>query len=121
MRSVGRSLLTNVGVAALIAASVCGGVALCGPVARAQTAPVPWRRTETREPCSSVNVVRNPYFGETHAHTNLSIDAVIGDVRSGPREAYTFAKGGTIDLAPYDASGKATELVNESETLPIRI
>ena len=108
MRSVDRSFVTNVGVAAVIAATVCGGVSLCGSVAQAQTAPVLWSRTETRAPCSSFNVLRTPYFGETHSHTGLSIDAVIGDDRSGPREAYTFAKGGVIDLPPYDASGKAT-------------
>ena len=108
MRSVGRSFVTNVGVAAVIVVTVCGGVALGGSVVRAQTAPVPWKTTETRAPCSSFNVLRTPYFGETHSHTGLSIDAVIGDDRSGPREAYAFAKGGVIDLPPYDASGKAT-------------
>jgi len=83
-------------------------VGLAASVAQAQTPPPPWQRTETREACSSFSVLRMPYFGETHSHTGLSIDAVIGDDRSGPREAYTFAKGGAIDLPPYDASGKAT-------------
>jgi hypothetical protein len=108
MQGVSRSFVANVGGAAVIAATVCGGAALCSSVARAQTAPAPWSRTETRAPCSSFNVLRTPYFGETHSHTGLSIDAVIGDDRSEPREAYTFAKGGVIDLPPYDASGKAT-------------
>jgi len=82
--------------------------ALCGSVAQAQNAPAPWQRTETREACSSFNALRNPYFGETHSHTGLSIDAVIGDDRSGPRDAYKFAKGDVIDLPPYDAGGQAT-------------
>ncbi len=104
--SVTNSLTNLGGVAALLGALL--GVGLSGAVASAQTAPVPWQRTETREPCSSTNTLRNPYFGETHSHTQLSIDAVIGDLRTGPRDAYKFSKGGVIDLPPYDASGKAT-------------
>jgi len=101
MPVVDRTVLTSAAAMGVFAA-------LAGSVAWAQTAPVPWQRTETREPCSSSNTLRNPYFGETHSHTQLSIDAVIGDLRTGPRDAYKFAKGGVIDLPPYDASGKAT-------------
>jgi len=67
----------------------------------------PWARTETRQPCSQFNVLRNPYFGDTHVHTTYSFDAVSGDVRTGPRDAYRFAQGQPIDLPPYDAQGHA--------------
>ncbi|EJC6851438.1 DUF3604 domain-containing protein [Vibrio parahaemolyticus] len=48
---------------------------------------------------SSVNaeVVQNPlkdaYFGETHVHTGVSMDAFIGGNRLTPDDAYRFAKG----------------------------
>ena len=56
---------------ATAAAALCGGVGLSGSAAQAQTAPAPWQRTEAREACNSFNVLRNPYFGETHSHTGL--------------------------------------------------
>jgi hypothetical protein len=58
-----------------------------------------------REPCLAYSTARMPYFGETHAHTTLSFDAVVLDTRTGPREAYAFAKGGPLALPPYDAQG----------------
>ena len=46
----------------------------------ARAVPGPWQRTETREPCANFNVLRSPYFGETHVHTAYSVDASIFDV-----------------------------------------
>jgi hypothetical protein len=80
--------------------------------ARAEPASVgPWRRTETREPCARFDVLRAPYFGDLHVHTTYSFDAVSGDVRTGPRDAYRFAEGDPIDLPPYDAEGHALRSV----------
>src|SRR5215471_2800684 len=70
--------------------------------------PGPWARTETREPCAGFNLLRNPYFGETHVHTTYSVDASIFDVRNTPRDAYRFATGEEIGLEPYDAQGNPT-------------
>lgn len=40
---------------------------------------------------------RNLYWGETHLHTNASVDAyVVGDYFTGPDEAYMFAKGAPV-------------------------
>lgn len=37
------------------------------------------------------------YWGDTHLHTNMSVDAnIAGDMRMGPDEAYRFAKGETV-------------------------
>jgi hypothetical protein len=46
------------------------------------------------------NPLKNVYFGDLHAHTSLSFDAWIWDVRSQPKEAYRFAKGEAIPLQP---------------------
>ena len=39
------------------------------------------------------NPLRNAYFGETHMHTALSLDAYIGGARLMPSDSYRFAKG----------------------------
>lgn len=43
------------------------------------------------------NPERNAYFGEQHIHTSWSVDAwLFGNYLTGPKEAYEYAKGGTI-------------------------
>ena len=39
------------------------------------------------------NPLKNAYFGETHMHTALSLDAYIGGARLMPSDSYRFAKG----------------------------
>ena len=39
------------------------------------------------------NPLRNAYFGETHMHTALSLDAYIGGARLMPSDSLRFAKG----------------------------
>jgi hypothetical protein len=60
-----------------------------------------------RAPCVAHQLNRAPFFGETHAHTTYSFDAVLLDTRTDPRDAYAFAKGAPIDLPPYNAGGVA--------------
>ncbi len=60
-----------------------------------------------RQPCLAYQSLRSPFFGETHAHTTYSFDAVLLDTRTDPRDAYAFARGGPIGLPPYDAQGNA--------------
>ncbi len=42
------------------------------------------------------NPLRNAYFGETHVHTALSLDAYIGGTRLLPSDSYRFAKGQSV-------------------------
>ncbi len=44
------------------------------------------------------NPLRNAYFGETHMHTALSLDAYIGGTRLMPSDALSFAKGAPVTL-----------------------
>jgi hypothetical protein len=64
-----------------------------------------WARTEVRDDCDDFDVLRRPFFGDLHVHTTYSFDAVSGDVRTGPRDAYRFAQGEAIPLPPYDGLG----------------
>ncbi|MEP4766858.1 MAG: DUF3604 domain-containing protein [Roseibium sp.] len=42
------------------------------------------------------NPMRNAYFGETHMHTALSLDAYIGGARLMPSDSLRFAKGESV-------------------------
>ncbi len=48
------------------------------------------------------NPLKNAYFGETHMHTGLSLDALFGMTATGirvPDDAYRFAKGETMTVS----------------------
>ncbi len=64
---------------------------------------------ERREPCTEHNPDRNLYFGDLHVHTTNSFDAHAFDVRTTPAEAYGFAQGMPVALAPLDADGRGTQ------------
>ena len=61
--------------------------------------------------CPDYSLARNPYFGDTHVHTAFSFDAVLLGVEALPSDAYEFAKGAPMTLAPAGRSitGSATE------------
>jgi len=72
--------------------------------------PLP-ERTEPRRvhpPCSVTSAERNLYFGDLHAHTGFSFDAISYDVHLTPTDAYGFAKGEAVRLPPNDAAGNGT-------------
>jgi hypothetical protein len=66
-----------------------------------------FRVTEPRPRCDAHETLRQPLFGDTHVHTGYSLDARAQDNRSTPRDAYRFAMGRPIGMAPYDADGNA--------------
>lgn len=98
-------------------AATSSSAASIGSAGRTASGPPPWQRTEQRPPCANFNLLRNPYFGDVHVHTTYSFDAVTGDVRTGPLDAYHFAQGKPIPLPPYDAQNHPQRTVQLSRPL----
>ena len=43
--------------------------------------------------CPDKTPTKRAYFGDTHIHTHFSLDANLQGTKTGPKEAYVFAKG----------------------------
>jgi hypothetical protein len=94
----------------------------CVAVASAPAqAPPPWERTETRADCSGFELLRSPFFGETHVHTEYSADAWVAGALGTPSEAYTFAKGAPLGLPPLDGMGMPTRTAQLKRPLDFTI
>jgi hypothetical protein len=63
--------------------------------------------------CDDINQGLRVLWGDTHVHTRLSLDSFWFNSLAGPREAYQFAKGGTVDIACDDRTVPC-------ETRPVR-
>ena len=74
----------------------------------AQDEPLPFQRTEIREPCADYDPLKRPFFGDTHVHTSYSIDSFVFDVRNDPAMAYEYARGAELRLPPLDENGVGT-------------
>jgi len=60
--------------------------------------------------CADFDELRQPFWGDTHIHTNLSLDANLQGTRTSQAEAYAFAQGEPIGLQPYDADSNPTRM-----------
>ena len=58
--------------------------------------------------CANHDPLRQPYYGDFHVHTGVSMDAYAMDQRSTPDTAYAFASGAEAKLPPLDAQGNMT-------------
>lgn len=55
--------------------------------------------------CADHDPLRRPFFGDTHVHTTLSLDAHLQGTRLGPADAYAFAKGAEVGIQPHAEDG----------------
>lgn len=67
--------------------------------------PIDERQVEDFPRCADHDPLRRPFFGDTHVHTTLSLDANLQGTRLTPAEAYRFARGDEVGLQPHDADG----------------
>jgi len=66
-------------------------------VSLALQVPVEAKEVPPYSPAVGQNFPTNAYFGDTHLHTSISLDAYgDGNTKIGPDEAYRFAKGETV-------------------------
>ncbi len=70
-----------------------------------------------RESCADREPLRRPFFGDLHIHTGYSMDARSADTVLTPDDAYRFATGEPIDLAPLDARGRGTRQIRIDRAL----
>lgn len=63
-------------------------------------------RVEKLGRCAGFNPEREPFFGDTHVHTRLSLDANLQGNRLAPIDAYRFARGEEIGIQPYSQNGE---------------
>ncbi|MEM7582839.1 MAG: DUF3604 domain-containing protein [Acidobacteriota bacterium] len=96
----------------LVAGTVAAGTASAGTASADEE--LAFERTEERSRCAHYTVTRQPFFGQTHLHTQYSADAATISTRNTPRDAYRFARGEKVGLAPfYD-----TRLIRTSDDEP---
>ena len=66
-----------------------------------------------REPCAHFSPHRQAFFGDLHVHTSVSFDAASRGVLGTADDAYRFARGEPIDIAPYagiEGAGRQRQL-----------
>jgi hypothetical protein len=69
--------------------------------------PPPDPKLEQLGRCTAYDPLRSAYFGDTHVHTGLSLDANLQGNRLTPTDSYRFARGEEVGIQPHDASGMA--------------
>ena len=60
--------------------------------------------------CADFDPLRQAFWGDTHSHTNLSLDANLQGTRTSMEDAYAFARGAPIGLQPYEANGDPSRM-----------
>lgn len=71
--------------------------------------------------CAEFNPLRNPYFGDTHVHTTLSLDANVQNTRLTPTDAYRFARGEEVGIQPFGPDGESLRHLQLSRPLDFAV
>jgi len=66
---------------------------------------------DERRACAVRDPLRRPYFGDLHVHTKLSFDVFIFGASPSLEDAYRFARGEPLLVAPNDVAGQPTQTV----------
>jgi Protein of unknown function (DUF3604) len=91
-------------------------VSACAPL-DPEPLPVLDERLEELGRCDDFNPMRNAYFGDTHVHTKLSLDANLQGNRLAPSDAYRFAQGERVGIQPHDEAGNPLRQLQLSRPL----
>lgn len=70
-------------------------------------AQLPIRAAKPGVKCRQHDPLRQAFYGDLHIHTTLSLDAKMQDTRTGPADAYRFARGEKLAIPPYDSDNRA--------------
>jgi len=89
-------------LAAILLVSGSGSGDAEGPGEGRALAPSGKPYSEDRAACENRSDLRQPFWGELHVHSHLSMDAWLWQVRGTPDEVYDFARGETLGLPPYE-------------------
>jgi hypothetical protein len=101
--------------AVLLSAAVAAGLLGCDD--RPQPPPDGGPPPDVFGRCAEHDPLRRAFFGDTHVHTTLSLDANIQGTRLDPVDAYRFARGEQVGIQPYDDEGGAGRRLRLSRPL----
>jgi hypothetical protein len=93
-------------------ASAFAAAALGAAAAHAKNAPA-----QAAASCANHTPLRQALFGDLHVHTAISMDAWIMGTRLRPDDAYRFARGEEVRVAPMDAEGHGTRAIRQERPL----
>ncbi len=85
------------------------GVFVFAALYAAPSAALPFERTEERAACDNYEPLKQPFFGELHLHTAYSFDSGGIDTRNTPENAYDYARGERVGLAPWTDSRQQSD------------
>ena len=101
------SLILAAAIAAVLSVAASGFVTAAEPAPNAESLERAYPENRF-SPYANRNFPSQVFWGDTHLHTSLSMDAGAFGARLTPDDAYRFAKGDPIQIAPLGPDGEGT-------------